>query len=111
MVSRIQLLQHVKFSPAFPRSENCRCSIVYSIALFRAHSSEKKAKLIQYDRMLRMVMPLFYEVPLHSQGLLIILHFKVFSQRAKKTIVCPVLWMLLLHQAIISVITQHKRDC
>lgn len=30
-----------------------------------------------------MVMPLFYEVPLSSQGLLIIFHFKVYSQRAK----------------------------
>lgn len=57
-----------------------------------------------------MVMPLFYEVPLCRQGLLIILYFKVFSQRAKKTVVCQVLWMLLLHQAVISVITEHKRD-
>lgn len=110
MLTRIQLLQHVEFSPAFPRSENCRCYIVYSITLFRAHSSEEKVKLIQYDRMLRMVMPLFYEVPLCRQGLLIILYFKVFSQRAKKTVVCQVLWMLLLHQAVISVITEHKRD-
>lgn len=75
------------------------------------HSSETKARLVQYVRMPRMAMPLFYEVPLRSQGLLIVFHFKVFSQRAKKTVVCQVLWMLLLHQAVISVITEHKRDC
>jgi len=58
-----------------------------------------------------MALPLFYKVPLRSQGFLLVFHFKVFSQRAKKTVVCQVLWLLLLHQAVISVIREHKRDC
>lgn len=73
-------------------------------------SSEKKARLIQCDRMLRVAMPLLYKVPWHSQGLLIIFHFKVFSQRAKKAAVCQGLWLLLLHQAVISVITEQKQS-
>lgn len=75
------------------------------------HSSEKKARLIQYDRMLRMAMLYFMQCHCVVQGLLTVFHFKVFSQRAKKSVVCQVLWMLLLHQGLISVITEHKRDC
>lgn len=72
-------------------------------------SSEKKARLIRCDSMLRVAMPLLYEVPWRSQGLLIIFHFKVFSQRAEKAVVCQVLWLLLLYHGVISVITEHKR--
>lgn len=110
MLTRIQLLQHTEFSSAFHKSEiqNCRCTFIASLCC-TTPGSEKKARLIQCDRMLRVAMPLLYEVPWRSQGLLIIFHFKVFSQRAKKAVVCQVLWLLLLHQAVISVITEHKR--
>lgn len=110
MLTRIQLLQHTEFSSAFHKSEiqNSRCTFI-ALPRCRTPSSEKKARLIQCDRLLRVAMPLLYEVPWHSQGLLIIFHFKVFSQRAKKAVVCQVLWLLLLHQAVISVVTKHKR--
>lgn len=111
-LTRIQLLQHSEFSSAFHKSEiqNCRCCITCSCALL--HNPQiRKERLFQRGTMLRMAMPLFYEVPLRSQGLLLIFHSKVFSRRAKKTVVYQVLWLLLLHQAVISVITEHKRGC